>query len=130
MFVLDYISAFFLAVAFTIAFTNAMGERSYGAWRDMPAKVWFVAAASWLLGTIVVAVGAIMAHWLTLVVGAGALALIAFSMMQRALAKTVLPAVRPGPGDDARPAIALFFCITLLLFFCAISVRFYVVNLG
>jgi hypothetical protein len=130
MLLFDYISAFLLAIAFTIAFAGIVRGRGYRAWRDMPVTAWLIVIGSWALGTIVIALGAIRAHWLTFAIGAGALGLIAFSGMQRALRQKPRRPALPKRADDTRPAIALYFCITLLLFFSAISVRFYIVNLG
>jgi hypothetical protein len=130
MFVVDYISAFLLAVAFTIAFASAVRDKNYRAWRNMPAKGWLLAVGSWLLGMSVVGFGALVAHWLTFVLGAIALGVIAFALIRAAGFRNTVHTQAGEPGNDARPAVAAYFCVTLLLFFCAISVRFYVVNLS
>ncbi|MBA2271007.1 MAG: hypothetical protein H0W20_10480 [Chthoniobacterales bacterium] len=130
MFVVDYISAFLLAVAFTIAFASAVRDKNYRAWRNMPAKVWLLAVGSWMGGMLVVGLGAVVAHWLTFLLGVIALAVIVFALIRVGPFRETVHTETGNPGDDARPAIALYFCVTLLLFFCAISFRFYVVNLS
>ncbi len=130
VFLVDYISAFFLAVAFTIAFAIMIRDEKFRAWRDMPPKAWLLTFASWLLGTMMVGFGALTAHWLTFVTGTAALAAIIFTLVQRHGFKNVTKRETETTGNDVHPAVALYFCITLLLFFCAISVRFYVINLA
>lgn len=130
MFVIDFITAFLLAVAFTVAFAGLVRQRGYRSWRGMPAVVWLLAMGSWLIGILLVAFGALAAHWLPFVISAAALALIAFLLMRAARFRRAVHSETGEPGNDGRPAIALYFCVTLLLFFCAISLRFYILNLS
>ena len=99
-------------------------------WGDVPAGIWLLAVGSWLVGMRVVGVGAMLAHWVPFVLGVIALGVIAFALIRAAGFRRTVHTETGEPGNDARPAIALYFCVTLLLFFCAISVRFYIVHLS
>ncbi len=130
MFVVDFITAFLLAVAFTVIFAGVVRDCGCTTWRQMPAIVWIGALGSWIVGTLLVALGAMAAHWLPFVLAAFALALTALGLIRAARFRNAVHTETGNPGNDARPAIAIYFCVTLLLFFCAISFRFYLVNLS
>lgn len=132
MFVVDFLAASLLAVVLTIAFACIV--RHYGVKRfgDFSAKVWLMAISSWAGGILLLAFAPPLtsAHWMAFAV-AGVLALLLVPLF--AGSRTVnhsLAAATGQPGNDARPAIAVYFVLTLLLFFCAVSVRFYIVHLA
>lgn len=130
MFVVDFISAFLLAVAFTIVFAGFVRERGYKQWQAMPAGVWIGALVSWACGMALVAFGALATHWMPFAISALALVLLVVALIRGRRFRSAVHTETGAPGNDARPAIALYFCLTLLLFFCAISLRFYLVNLS
>src|ERR687891_1167728 len=128
MLFVDYSSAFLLTVAFTILFGNAVRERKLRAWRRMPVSLWLLAASLWLIGLVLVGLGAIVTHWLILIVGVLAFVIIADALIGKTGVKRISRIEIGDPRNDALPAILLYFWITLLLFFSAISVRSYIAN--
>jgi hypothetical protein len=130
MFVVDFLTAFLLSVAFTIVFAGEAREHGYRAWRQMSALAWLLTLGSWVVGMVLVGFGARAAHWIPFLLSGLALGLVGYSLVRARRSKRALAREAGEPGNDARPAIALYFCVTLLLFFCAISLRFYIVNFG
>ena len=130
MLFVDYSSAFLLAVAFTILFGNAVRERKRRAWRRMPVSLWLLAASSWLIGVVLVGLGAVVTHWTTFIFGLLAFVVIADALIGKTGFKRISRMQIGDSRNDALPAITLYFWITLLLFFSAISVRSYIANLG
>ena len=130
MFVIDFIAASILTVVLTIGFTEAVRRSGYPRVHKMSAPVWLMSIGSWLGGIALLAFGPPLTgtHWLPFAV-AGLLA---------GLLLLILPGLpKFGPAEataerkhDARSAIAVYFIVTLLLFSCAISVRFYIVHLA
>ncbi|HJT82386.1 MAG TPA: hypothetical protein VJ719_14425 [Chthoniobacterales bacterium] len=130
MFVVDLLTAFLLAIVFTFGFAAFVRTRGYHSWREMPLSIWILNGVSWIAGILLVALGAIPAHWLSFGAAVAALGAMTFLLVRSAGFRRALSAPTGSPGNDARPAIAFYFCITLLLFFCAVSIRFYIVNLS
>ena len=130
MFVVDFITVILLAVAFTILFAGALRARGYRGWRQLPGCLWVLAVVSWIGGMFLVAYSAMGAHWVPFALAALALGAMVYGLLAGGRFRDPAHTETGEPGHDARPAIALYFCVTLLLFFCAISLRFYLVNLS
>ena len=130
MFVVDFFTAFLLAFAFTIIFARAVRDQGFRAWREMSATAWLLTLGSWFVGMLLIGFGAMAAHWVPFALSALALALLAYSFIRSRRLKRAASAAVSDPDNNAPPAIALYFFVTLLLFFCAISLRFYVANFG
>ncbi len=129
MFVVDFITAFLLALAFTIVFDGAVRGRGYYAWRQLPPPIWLLTCGTWIGGMGLVAFGAFAGRWVPFALAIASLALLVFALLRARLRDRVRFESEEA-GNDARPAIALYFFVTLLLFFCAISLRFYIVHLS
>jgi hypothetical protein len=132
MFVVDFIAASVLALVLTVAFTALVRNRRYRRVSDMSGNVWLMAVASWIGGILVVGCGLSLTgtHWLPFAVSGFLIGLLVLTLPGLPKLET-LPDNDPGhPGADAQPVIAMYFFVTLLLFFCAISVHFYMVNLA
>lgn len=132
MFVIDFISASILAGVLAVGFAalvRAFGYRRIG---DVSAGGWTIAAASWIGGILLVAVGPGITgtHWLPFLVGALMIGLLVICLQRMPSFRRSLHTETGEPGDGARPLIALYFIVTLLLFFCAVSFRFYIVELA
>src|SRR5213595_3084090 len=112
MFVVDLLTAFLLTVAFTIVFAGAAREHGYRAWRQMPALGWLLILASWVVGMFLVGFGAIAAHWIPFLLSGLALGLVGYSISRAGRVKRALDRDVGESGNDARPAIALYFCVT------------------
>ena len=127
MFVVDFISALLLAFVLTIAFAAIGRSRGWRRVRQLSAGEWTIVMVAWLAGISLVALGPTITgtHWVGFVVSA----------LLVAILLAVLPRIRGieprihdqtgEPGGDSRPLIAGYFIVTVLLFFCAISLRFY-----
>lgn len=132
MFVVDYITASLLAVAFTLAFAALVRSRGYRRLGEMSSSDWFTTIASWTAGVLIVAAGPwlIGTHWVPFLLAMVLLGAVAAFVVKRALfTRAVHREPRP-PGADARPTVVWYFVFTLLLFFCAISLRFYLAHLA
>ncbi len=122
----DYISALLIAVALTIFFASAIRERNYASWGQVPPKVWFAAAGSWVCGFIIMWLGAFISRWLPLVFGAVSLCFIVFAMIGAAI--RVTPSERAVP-TAFRPALALYFCATTAILVATIVARSFVASI-
>ena len=131
MFVIDFIAAAILALVLTIAFTETARRAGFPRMGRMSAPIWLMSISSWVGGILLLVFGPPLTgtHWLPFAV-AGLLA--GFLVL-------ILPGFpRFGQGangsgqrsHEARTTIAMYFIVTLLLFSCAISVRFYIVHLA
>ena len=132
MFFVDFVVASILALVLTIAFAAILRHHRVKRFGDFSVKVWVMAITSWLGGILLLAFGPPLTrtHWIAFAV-AGALVLLLVPLIVRSRTfNHSIPAATGLPGHDARPAIAVYFVFTLLLFFCAISVRFYIVHLA
>jgi hypothetical protein len=130
MFVVDFIAASVLALVLTVAFTAVVRNRRYRRVSDMSGGIWLMTVASWIGGILAVGCGLSLTgtHWLPFAVSGFLIGLLILTLPG-------LPRFRGlagigDPGTDAQRVIAMYFVITLLLFFCAISARFYIVNLA
>ena len=132
MFVLDFISASILAFLLTVGFAAVVRSRGYRQLRDLSARLWLISVASWLGGIVLVAFGpaATGTHWLPFAVAGLLLGLLVIALPNLSKFRRSVYTETGEPAGDARPAIAAYFIVTLLLFFCAISLRFYIVNLA
>jgi hypothetical protein len=95
-------------------------------------EVWLMSFASWTGGILVVAFGPALTgtHWLPFAVTGLLIGLLVMALPKFPNFKHIVQMEIRDPGEDARPAIALYFFVTLFLFFCAISLRFYIANLA
>jgi hypothetical protein len=128
MFVVDFIAACLLALVLTVAFAAVLRGCGYSSFRDMSGTMWLMSNASWAGGILLVAFGPAVTgtHWLPFAVAGLMVALLVVApKFSRAVHSDI-----GGPGNEVRPAVALYLFITLLLFFCAISLRFYIVHLA
>lgn len=132
MFVVDFIAASVLALVLAVAFAALIRTSGYHGLGKLPARVWTMAITSWAVGVLLLGFGpaATGTHWLPfaftgLVAGLLLVALPKFPKFNRAVHTET-----GEPGDDARPAIAVYFIVTVLLFFCAISARFYILHVA
>ena len=132
MFVVDFIAAFLLAFVLTIGFAAIVRSRRYTRLHELSQRTWLMCVASWAAGILVLGFGPMITgtHWLPfaatgLIVGLLVLPLPFFPKFRRSVHTET-----GEPGGDVRQPIAFYFFITLLLLFCAISLRFYLVNLA
>ena len=132
MFVVDFIAASVLALVLTVAFTVLVRSRRYRRVSDITGDVWLMSVASWIGGTLVVGCGLSLTgtHWLPFAVSGFLIGLLVLTLPSLPKFRSLADNDTSDPGADAQPVIAIYFFVTLLLFFCAISVRFYVVNLA
>ncbi len=131
MFVVDFISASILAVVLTVGFAAVVRAFGYRRVRDVSAGGWTIAAASWIGGILLVAFGPALTgtHWLPFLFSALLTGLLVICLQWMPTFRRSLQTETGEPGADARPLIAMYFIVTLLLYFCAVSFRFYVVEL-
>lgn len=132
MFVVDFITASLLAVAFTVAFAALVRSRGYRRLGEMSSPEWLVSIASWTAGVLIVAAGPWLTgtHWIPFLLAVITLGVVVVFVMRRASFTRAVHRETGPPGTDARPAVAWYFVFTLLLFFCAISLRFYLAHLA
>ena len=132
MFVVDFIAACALAFVLTVIFAAIVRGCGYRTISELPASMWLMSVASWVGGVLLVAFGPAVtgSHWLPFAVTGLLIGLLVLGLRRMPRFRRRVHAETGEPGDDARPAIALYFFLTLLLFFCAISMRFYIVNLA
>ena len=132
MFVVDFISASVLAFVLTVVFAAIVRRGGYRHVREFSAAVWAMAIGSWLGGMVIVAFGPTFSgtHWLPFAFTGLLIGLLVVGLRKIPSFSRSLHTETGEPGADARPAIAAYFFVTLLLFFCAISVRFYIAHLA
>ena len=132
MFVVDFIAASLLAFVLTVLFAAIVRGSGYREMRDFSAALWTMAIASWIGGMLVVAFGPALTgtHWLPFAFAGLLVGLLVLGVQKVPRFRRSVDGERGDRRADARSAIALYFVVTLLLFFCAISVRFYLVNLA
>ena len=132
MFVVDFIAASLLAFVLTILFAALVRRSGVRGIRTLPGSVWTLSVGSWLLGIVAVAFGPVLTgtHWLPFAITGLAVGLLVLALRRMPQLRRSLRSETGDPGTDARPAIALYFFVTLLLFFCAISLRFYLAHLA
>jgi hypothetical protein len=132
MFVVDLIAASLLAVVLTTGFAAVVGSRCYRRVGTLSGKVWLMSFASWVGGILVVAFGPALTgtHWLPFAVTGLLIGLLVLVLPKFPNFTHFVQMETGDPRQDARPAIALYFFVTLFLFFCAVSLRFYIVNLA
>ena len=132
MFVVDLISAAVLAFVLTVGFAAVVrGSRCRGI-GELPPRIWLMCVLSWIGGILLVAFGPAVtgAHWLAFAVTGLLVGLLVLALRKVPNSRQSVHSGTGEPGDDGRPAIAGYFCITLLLFLCAVSLRFYLVHLA
>lgn len=131
MFVVDLIAASLLAVVLTTGFAAVVGSRYYRRVSALSGEVLLMSFASWVGGILVVAFGPALTgtHWLPFAVTGFLIGLLVLALPKFPNFKHIVQMEMRDSGEDSRPAIALYFFVTLFLFFCAISLRFYIVNL-
>lgn len=120
-----------LALVLTVGFAAVARARRYRRMGDISSVGWTITTVSWIGGILLVAFGPPVTgtHWLPFLVSA-LLVGVMLICLQRVPAFTRSMHAQTGePGADARPLIAIYFIVTLLLYFCAISFRFYLVEL-
>ena len=132
MFVVDLISAALLALVLTVAFAAIFRRGGYRQIRELSAALWALAVGSWLGGMLVVAFGPALTgtHWLPFAFTALLIGLLIIGSRTVPSFRRSVPTRTGGPEIDARSAVVAYFLVTLLLFFCAISVRFYIAHLA
>ena len=131
MFVVDFISASILAVVLTVGFAAVASACRYRRIRDIPSIGWLIAAASWIGGTLLLAFGPPVAgtHSLPFLVSVLLIGVMVICLQRVPTFRRSVHSQTGNPGTDVRPLIAMYFIVTLLLYFCAVSFRFYVVEL-
>ena len=131
MFVVDFISASILAVVLTVGFAAIARARRYSRMGDISSVGWSVAAVSWIGGILLVAFGPPVSgtHWLPFLVSALLVGVMLVCLQGVPTFRRSVRRETGQPGADARPLIAMYFIVTLLLYFCAVSFRFYLVEL-
>ena len=132
MFVVDFISAGLLAFVLTVIFAAIIRRGGYRRVRELTGAVWALAVGSWLGGALVVAVGPVLTgtHWIPFAFSALLIGLLVIGLWSVPSFKRSVHTSTGQPGSGARSAIAAYFFVTLLLFFCAISVRFYIAHIA
>lgn len=132
MFVVDFIAASLLAFVLTVLFAALVRGSGCSGMRDLSARVWLMSVASWIVGISVVAFGPPLTgtHALPFALTGLLVGLLVLGLRRMPQFRRSVHTETGDPGGDARPAIAIYFFVTLLLFFCAISLRFYIVNLA
>ncbi len=132
MFVVDFISASVLAVVLTIVFAALFQRRGYRRARDMSSSDWLMLLASWVAGIGLVAFGPAITgtHWLAFAVAGFLVGLLVLGLRKLPKFRRSLRTAQTETPDATRSAVALYFCVTVLLFFCAVSLRFYLVHLS
>jgi hypothetical protein len=132
MFLVDVIAASVLALVLTIVFTALVRNRRYRRVSDMSGSVWLIALVSWIGGILVVGCGLSLTgtHWLPFAVSGFLIGLLVLTLPGLPKFRSLADDDTDDPSADAEIVIAMYFLVTLLLFFCAISVRFYMVNLA
>ena len=130
MFVVDLIAASVLAIVLTIGFAALV--RSDRRIRELSASVCIMAVASWIMGILVVAFGPAMTgtHWLPFAVTGLVVGVLVLGLANLPEFHSPVRATTGQPRSEVRPVIAMYFIATVLLFFCAVSLRFYLVNLS
>lgn len=131
MFVVDFITAGVLAFVLTIVFAAVVRGCGYRSVRDLPVRIWVMSTLAWSAGILLVAFGQTITgtHWVAFAVSCLLVAAVAVAFWNVPKFRRSLHSRAGERGLDAQPAIAWYFVLTLLLFFCAVSVRFYIVNL-
>ena len=131
MFVVDFISASILAVVLTVGFAAVARARRYNRMGDISSVGWTVAALSWIGGILLVAFGPPVSgtHWLPFLVSGLLIGIMVICLQRMPTFRRSVRSETGEPGADARPLIAMYFIVTLLLYFCAVSFRVYLVEL-
>ena len=132
MFVVDFIAASVLTFVLTVAFTAVVRNRGYRRVSDMSGDVWLMTVASWVGGIFVVSFGLSLTgtHWLPFAVSGFVVGLLVLTLPALPKLRSLADKDISDPGADAQPVIVMYFFVTLLLFFCALSLRFYIMNLA
>ena len=127
MFVVDFVSAFILTFVLTVAFAAIARSRGGRRMRQVSAGEWIVLVVAWLAGIGLVAFGPTLTgtHWLAFLVSGLLVGLLLVLLPRMPKIQWRIHNETGAPGVDSRPLIAGYFIVTLLLFFCAISLRFY-----
>jgi hypothetical protein len=130
MFVVDFISASVLAGALTIGCAALVRHSRCRRLGKVSASMWLIAVASWCGGMLLVGFGPTLTgrHWLIFVASALVILFAAAALLRRPRFREAVQTETAPPGADAQPLIAGYFIVTLLLFFCAISIRFFIAN--
>ncbi|HEV3409242.1 MAG TPA: hypothetical protein VG095_03045 [Chthoniobacterales bacterium] len=128
MFVLDFVTAAILAVAFTIAFAALARKRMPERTERMSLSAWIISLVSWTTGILILVLLPVLTrtHWIAFAVAVVVLGTVVALLLSNAKVRRALFREAAPPARDPRP-ILWYFVFTLLLFFCAISFRFYVV---
>ena len=132
MFVVDFIAASVLTFVLTVAFTAVVRNREYRRVSDMSGTAWLMTVASWVGGIFVVSFGLSLTgtHWLPFAVSGFVVGLLVLTLPALPKFRSLADKDISDPGADAQPVIVMYFFVTLLLFFCALSLRFYIMNLA
>ena len=129
MFVVDLITALLLAGGLTIVFGSIVHDRHYHRWRDLSPAMWLLTLSSWAMGIILVISGVWIGHWAPFILSAILLCVFVVTLSGDLSFQTQC-GIANAAATQGRTTVALYFSVTLLLFFCAISLRFYFENLG
>lgn len=132
MYVVDFIAASVLTLVLTVAFTAVVRNRRYRRVSDMSTSAWLMTVASWVGGIFVVGFGLSLTktHWLPFAVSGFVVGLLVLTLPALPRFRNLAGKDTSDPGVDAQPVIVMYFFVTLLLLFCALSVRFYIMNLA
>ena|SRR5688572_1548965 len=132
MFVIDLIAASVLTFVLTVAFTAVVRNRRYCHVSDMSGSVWLMTVASWVAGIFVLSFGLSLTgtHWLPFAVSGFVVGLLVLTLPALPKFRSLADHDTGHSGADAQPVIVMYFFVTLLLFFCALSLRFYIMNLA
>jgi hypothetical protein len=130
MFIVDLLTAVLLAVVLTFLFAGFLDHARYGRWRDLRPAVWLLTVGLWAIGIILLTLAAWIGHWVPFLLSSVLLFVVVFTVVGRSSFPQA-GATRLNRSDrQNQMAVALYFSLTLLLFFCVVSLRFYFENLG
>lgn len=131
MFVVDLIAASLLTFVLTVAFTAVVRHQRYRKVSDISGGAWLMTLASWVGGVFVISFGLSVTgtHWLPFAVAGFVIGLLVLTLPAFPRFRSLANKQTSAPGADAQPVIVMYFFVTLLLFLCALSLRFYVMNL-
>ncbi|MDQ6655649.1 MAG: hypothetical protein M3Y80_07545 [Verrucomicrobiota bacterium] len=130
MFVIDFLTAFVLSVAMTLLFAALFRRNGYRRFGDITGLFALVVFASWAGGIWLTAFGPVLTatHWVPFGIAVVALLITAALVARSRAFRSDINPPDGRPGGVMRSATTAYFIITLLVFFSAVSLRFYVAH--
>jgi len=116
----------------TIGFTAVVRSGKRCRLHELAPSLWLLSIASWIGGILVVAFGPSVTgtQWLPFAVTGLVVGLLVLFLGKLPELHRSVPTGTGKLRSEVRPAIAMYFIATLLLLYCAASLRFYLVNLS